>query len=169
MGWKKLISDECKLKGYSKRTIENYTHHIEKYLQSKKSPREYLLYLINKNKSDETVRSAGFAIKFYLKASKQDSEIIEKIIGDILIKDVPSNEFGLVTVTNVKCTPDLMEAKVYLSIYNKDPKLKAKGVQRIKKKASYIPLEFFVFVLQSYQRFHHISYLTVFLHWFHLF
>jgi len=83
MEWKKLISEECKLKGYSKRTIENYTHHVEKYLNSKKSPRDYLLYLINKNKSDETVRSAGFAIKFYLKASKQDLEIIEKIIEDI--------------------------------------------------------------------------------------
>ncbi|MBD3203098.1 tyrosine-type recombinase/integrase [Candidatus Woesearchaeota archaeon] len=84
MKWKKLISDECKLKGYSKRTIENYTYHVDKYLQSKKSPGDYLLYLITKNKSDETVRSAGFAIKFYLKASKEDSEIIEKIIEDIL-------------------------------------------------------------------------------------
>ncbi|MBD3202737.1 tyrosine-type recombinase/integrase [Candidatus Woesearchaeota archaeon] len=52
-------------------------------MNSKKSPRKYLLSLIDKNKSDETVRSAGFAIKFYLKASKEDSEIIEKIIEEI--------------------------------------------------------------------------------------
>lgn len=70
--------------------------------------------------------------------NRRVSDEIKKIIGDILIKDVPSNKFGLVTVTNVRCTPDLMEAKVYLSIYNKDPELKAKGIQRIKKKASYI-------------------------------
>jgi len=73
-GWKKIIEDECKLKGYSKKTIKNYTHHIEKYLASKKSPRNYLLFLIDKNKSDETVRLAGFAIKFYLKARKKGAQ-----------------------------------------------------------------------------------------------
>lgn len=81
--WKKLIVDECKLRGYSKKTIDNYAHHVERYLESKKSPREYLLFLIDKNKSDETVRSAGFAIKFYLKASKTDSQDINPIIEDI--------------------------------------------------------------------------------------
>jgi len=73
-GWKRIVEDECKLKGYSKKTIKNYTHHIEKYLASKKSPRNYLLFLINKNKSDETVRLAGFAIKFYLKTGKEGAQ-----------------------------------------------------------------------------------------------
>jgi site-specific recombinase XerD len=81
--WRKLLIDECKLKGYSKKTIESYMHHLEKYFESKKSPRDYLLFLINKKKSDETVRSAGFAIKFYLKASSDDSQDIDSIIGKI--------------------------------------------------------------------------------------
>jgi integrase/recombinase XerD len=81
--WRKLVSDECKLKGYSKKTIESYTYHLEKYFESKKSPRDYLLSLINKHKSDETVRSAGFAIKFYLKANSDDSQYIDSIIGKI--------------------------------------------------------------------------------------
>jgi integrase/recombinase XerD len=81
--WRKLIIDECKLKGYSKKTIESYMHHLEKYFESKKSPRDYLLSLIHRHKSDETVRSAGFAIKFYLKASRDDSQDIDSVIGKI--------------------------------------------------------------------------------------
>ena len=78
----KLIEDECKLKGYSQKTINNYVHHITKFLSSGKPAREYLLQLINSSKSDETVRSAGFAIKFYLKIVNESSAIRE-IIGCI--------------------------------------------------------------------------------------
>ena len=81
--WERLIENECKLRGYSKRTMENYTYHIRKYLISKKSVKEYLLSLINKKKSDETVRSAGFALKFYLKILNKDSSEIDSILKDI--------------------------------------------------------------------------------------
>lgn len=81
--WRRLVIDECKLKGYSKKTIESYMHHLEKFFESKRSPRDYLLSLINKQKSDETVRSAGFAIKFYLKANSDDSKDIDSIMGKI--------------------------------------------------------------------------------------
>lgn len=81
--WRKLIVDECKLRGYSKKTIENYTHHVKKYLKSGKSPRDYLLFLINENKSDETLRLIGFAIKFYLKTSNKNSKDIDSIIKNI--------------------------------------------------------------------------------------
>jgi len=81
--WKKIIADECKLKGYSRKTIESYTHHVNKFLESRKSPRDYLISLINKNKSDETIRSVGFAIKFYLRAYNKDSGDINSIIKKI--------------------------------------------------------------------------------------
>ena len=81
--WEKLLSDECKLKGYSTRTIESYTHHVEKFIKSKMSPREYLISLIDNEKSDETVRSVGFAIKFYLKIIRQDSKNIDDFLKDI--------------------------------------------------------------------------------------
>jgi len=70
--------------------------------------------------------------------NRRVSDGIKRIIGEIFIKDMPSNEFGLVTVTNVKCTTDLREAKIYLSIYNQDPELRIKSLRRIKNKASYI-------------------------------
>jgi site-specific recombinase XerD len=64
--WKNKIQNETKLRGFSPRTISNYMHHIEKYLKSGKTPREYLLYLIDKKRAGETIRNTGFAIKFYL-------------------------------------------------------------------------------------------------------
>ena len=79
-----MISQECKLKGYSQKTINSYLHHIRKFLASKKTARDYLLTLIEKNKSDETVRSAGFAVKFYLKTIKKDSSDVENILNDLL-------------------------------------------------------------------------------------
>jgi site-specific recombinase XerD len=77
-----LISRECKLKGYSQKTINSYLHYIKKFIASKKTPRDYLLTLIEKNKSDETVRSAGFAVKFYLKTIKKSSSDVENLLND---------------------------------------------------------------------------------------
>ncbi len=65
-----MIIKECKLRGYSQRTIESYVYHVKKFISSGKEPREYLLSLINSKNSDETVRLAGFAIKFILALPK---------------------------------------------------------------------------------------------------
>lgn len=81
--WKKLVEDECKLRGYSNRTIESYTFHIEKFIESKKSTKEFLLELINNNKADETVRLACFAVKFYLKLIKKESNELKEIINSL--------------------------------------------------------------------------------------
>ena len=78
-----LVIQECKLKGYSKKTLENYLHHIQKFIASKKLPRDYLLSIIDKGSSDETVRSVGFAIKFYLNTIKKDSRDIQQILENL--------------------------------------------------------------------------------------
>ena len=78
-----LIKNECKLNGYSEKTIKNYIFHVNKYKKSKKQPREYLLHLINKKYSDETIRSACFAIKFYLKILKRDNLEIKSILENL--------------------------------------------------------------------------------------
>lgn len=78
-----LVTQECKLKGYSKKTINNYLHHTNKFIASKKKPRDYLLSLIEKGKSDETIRSAGFAIKFYLNIAKKESTDIQEILDNL--------------------------------------------------------------------------------------
>lgn len=74
--WKKFLVDEAKLRGYSEKTIKSYIFYVEKFLDFKKSPREFLLTLINKKLKDDTVRLAGFAIKFYLKINLVDDEFV---------------------------------------------------------------------------------------------
>jgi len=78
-----LIVQECKLKGYSKKTMDSYLYHINKFTVSGKAPRDYLLHLINQGNSDETVRSAGFAIKFYLNIIKKDSSQIQSVLDNL--------------------------------------------------------------------------------------
>jgi len=79
----RLVEEECKLLGYSPKTITNYIFHVNKYISSGKTPREYLLGLIENGKSDETVRLAGFAIKFYLTILTKDSSEILSVLNDI--------------------------------------------------------------------------------------
>jgi site-specific recombinase XerD len=73
--WKNKIKKEAKLRGLSPQTITGYMYHIEKYLESGKSPKEYLLELIEKKKADETIRNIGFAIKFYLQVMGLKNEL----------------------------------------------------------------------------------------------
>ena len=75
------VTNECKLKGYSQKTIDTYLHRIKKFMSSGKTPRDFLLGLIAKDNSDETVRSAGFAIKFYLNTIKKDCSETKKSLG----------------------------------------------------------------------------------------
>jgi len=78
-----IVVQECKLKGYSRKTIDNYLHHIKKFVSSGKPAREYLLGLIGHGKSDETVRSAGFAIKFYLAILAKDASGILSVLNNL--------------------------------------------------------------------------------------
>ncbi len=83
MSWQEQLENEVKLRGYSQRTIKSYTFHVAKFLASGKPPREYLLSLINRDQSDETVRAAGFAIKFYLKLRKENDSHVNAILADL--------------------------------------------------------------------------------------
>ncbi len=78
-----IVRQECKLKGYSQKTIDNYLHHIKKFISSGKHPRDFLLGLIEKGSSEETIRSAGFAIKFCLNTIKKDSSEIQDILNNL--------------------------------------------------------------------------------------
>src|SRR3989344_3466478 len=78
-----LIRQECMLRGYSQKTIAAYQHHVRKFLPSGKSPREYLLSLIEKGSSDETIRSSCFAIKFYFNVLKKDSPSISEVLDNL--------------------------------------------------------------------------------------
>ncbi len=81
--WERLIIEECRLRGYSQRTIESYVYHVGRFLASQKSPRDYLLFHISNGKANETIRSIGFAIKFYLEILKKGVPEIDDILSSI--------------------------------------------------------------------------------------
>ena len=65
--WKEKVVNEVKLRGYSNRTLKLYLLRITDFLSSKLDERAYLLKLVNEGKSRSTVRTAGFAIKFFVR------------------------------------------------------------------------------------------------------
>ena len=64
--WRELLVNECKIRGYSQKTIKTYCYFVGTFLNSPLTFKEYLLKLINKNPSDSTIRTAAFSIKFFL-------------------------------------------------------------------------------------------------------
>jgi len=93
------------------------------------------------------------------KRQKQFSEVIKRNFGLVLF-DQGRNIYddALVTVTNVKTSPDFGQSKIYLSVYNTDDKmaviqlldrnrhiLKAELARRIRKHVRRIPqISFFL-------------------------
>jgi len=59
----KLLEEELNLRKYSRETIKTYTEIIKKFLNSNKTPREFLLKYTNKTAS--TMRTIFFALQFY--------------------------------------------------------------------------------------------------------
>jgi len=64
--WKKKLIDECKLRGYSRKTISSYVYNVNKFKESGKEFDIFLLSLSVRGLSSASIRQAGFAIKFYL-------------------------------------------------------------------------------------------------------
>lgn len=48
------------------------------------------------------------------------SSLIKEEMSLIFLHKVQDQRFGLITVTNVKMSPDLRHARIYLSVFNKD-------------------------------------------------
>ncbi|MBC8443985.1 tyrosine-type recombinase/integrase [Candidatus Woesearchaeota archaeon] len=65
--WKKLLIDECRVRGYSRKTVSSYTYFVGEFLRSGLGFKQFILRLADKGLSASTVRTAGFAIKFYFK------------------------------------------------------------------------------------------------------
>lgn len=78
--WKTLLEQEIRLRGYSDKTLKAYTYHITKYISSGLTPREYILSLTNKDIHENSVRLAGFAIKFYFSLFGADTnEVLDNL------------------------------------------------------------------------------------------
>lgn len=52
-------------------------------------------------------------------------ELMKQEISEIILREVKDPRIGFVTVTSVACTPDLREAKVYVSIMGSEEQVKS--------------------------------------------
>ena len=43
---------------------------------------------------------------------------IRQLIGDALIKQIPSTKYGLLTISKVKVSPDLKNAKIFYTVFD---------------------------------------------------
>ncbi len=48
------------------------------------------------------------------------AHLIKDELSLIFLQKIQDSRFGLITVTNLKVSPDLRHARVYLSVYNKE-------------------------------------------------
>jgi integrase/recombinase XerD len=79
--WKINLINECKLNGFSDKTIKTYTYFVSKFLNSNKKPKEFILDMINQGYKEETIRLSTFAIKFYLKVNCKDDDELKDILN----------------------------------------------------------------------------------------
>ncbi|MEM4755969.1 MAG: tyrosine-type recombinase/integrase [Candidatus Woesearchaeota archaeon] len=81
--YESILTQECAVRGYSEKTMRSYLFHVKKFLDSKMKPKEYLYLLIKKEKSDETIRAACFAIKFYLSIIKKEDDEFSQVLTEL--------------------------------------------------------------------------------------
>lgn len=64
------------------------------------------------------------------------SSLVKELISEIIQQTFPMEEFGLMTVTDVRMSPDLKIARVYISVFgDAEKKKKTLAVLEVEKKA----------------------------------
>ena len=82
--WEMGLEKELKIRGYSRKTIMSYLFHAGKFIASGLEPKEFLLKMVDRQKSKSMVRVAGFAVKFYLRhVENKDNPLINEDINNI--------------------------------------------------------------------------------------
>lgn len=54
------------------------------------------------------------------KRTDRVNQLLQKELGDLLVNGVMDPRVGFVTVTEVRCSPDLRSARVFVSVYGSD-------------------------------------------------
>jgi integrase/recombinase XerD len=88
--WKNKLINECKIRGYSRKTMNSYFFHIEKFIKSGLEPKKFILNMVDKGNSKSTVSVAGFAIKFYLKNVMCKEKKNLNFSKDFNVTDIPN-------------------------------------------------------------------------------
>lgn len=80
--WKNKLINELKLRGYSRKTISSYVYNVNKFKESGKEFKPFLLSLSTRGLSSSSIRQAGFAIKFYLNLLGKETSSIPNYKSD---------------------------------------------------------------------------------------
>ncbi|MBN2881397.1 tyrosine-type recombinase/integrase [Candidatus Woesearchaeota archaeon] len=92
--------NEMKLKGFSKKTIKTYIFYFEKYKQSNLTRDEFIINMINKNYSENSIRLASAAIKYFIGGNNVLVPKKKKQLPEILSKEEINKMIN--TLTNLK-------------------------------------------------------------------
>jgi ribosome-binding factor A len=74
---------------------------------------------------------AGFRIK-------RVEDEIKRIVAEIFVRELRLDHIGLITITKVACSPDLREAKIYVSIYNNTNNSIEEAMEAVKSQTSFV-------------------------------
>ncbi|KXS41592.1 MULTISPECIES: 30S ribosome-binding factor RbfA [unclassified Candidatus Frackibacter] len=70
------------------------------------------------------------------------AELIKKEISQMLLHDeIKDPRIGFVTITDVEVSGDLRHAKVFVSVYDKDPKVKEDTMEGLENAVGYVRRE----------------------------
>ena len=119
--WEGKLRNELITRGYSKKTISAYLYYAKKFVQSKGGFKEFLLNLSKAKKSKATIRTAGFAIKFFLRFFYKNDQEMRTTIHMIPVskneKRLPAILSKTEIMNMVKVTRNSMHKLIILMLY----------------------------------------------------
>ncbi|HDN59197.1 MAG: 30S ribosome-binding factor RbfA [Candidatus Neomarinimicrobiota bacterium] len=79
-------------------------------------------------------------MKTYSRA-KRVSDELQRVLSNVIVTDDPYRLGKVVTISKVECSPDLRQAKVFVSVYDKNPKERRKVIRKLRDKSGNIRYE----------------------------
>jgi len=79
-------------------------------------------------------------MKTYSRA-KRVSDELQRVLSNVIVTDDPYRLGKVVTISKVECSPDLRQAKVFVSVYDKNSKERRKVIRKLRDKSGNIRYE----------------------------
>ncbi|MCD6099419.1 MAG: 30S ribosome-binding factor RbfA [Candidatus Marinimicrobia bacterium] len=79
-------------------------------------------------------------MKTYSRA-KRVSDELQRVLSNVIVTDDPYRLGKVVTISKVECSPDLRQAKVFVSVYDKNPMERRKVIRKLRDKSGNIRYE----------------------------
>lgn len=70
--------------------------------------------------------------------AKRVSDELQRILSEIIVTNDPYGLGKIVTISKIECSPDLRQAKVFVSVYDGNPKERKKVIRKLRDKSGHI-------------------------------